>query len=153
MTWSSLEQVGNGYFYAVGNIKAKLSMIVAISKWGLNGRSFSSHGEVRVFQTIAKRKAILTSYSQDKGPGNLGVPLYHPSYFYKMAMEILWRTSSLTKIRNRGHSGFQPSFRDSSLPTWSQEKVFTWRNFTFFSLPMPNIWHWNIYICHLYNSI
>lgn len=32
MTWSSSERVGNCSFYAVGNFKAELSIMIAISK-------------------------------------------------------------------------------------------------------------------------
>lgn len=70
----------------------------------------------------------------------LGLPLCHPSYFYKIAMGTHIRTSSLTGIYNRPRdSGFQPCLRwqrgrrarcpSSYLFTWSWEEMFTLRNF------------------------
>lgn len=59
MTWSSSERVGNCSFNAVGNFKAELSIMIAISKWSSNGRSFSSQGDVRVFQQFQRGKRFL----------------------------------------------------------------------------------------------
>lgn len=110
------------------SIVKKLWIIIAISKWCLKGRSCSSQAAGRVFQTLSKRKAISTSYTQDRDPGT---PAFHSALIpsFTTLMGILSRILSLAWIYNRQrHSGFlrchgqqQARGPSSHLSTWSRE--------------------------------
>lgn len=161
MTWSSLERVGNSYFYAVGNRTVKLSIIIAISRWCLSGSSFSRQGDVSVFQVISKRKAMLTHYTQDTESSILGLLLSIPHIFIELWWETLSRASSLTGINSRRHSGYQPRFTNDrghnadiqAAPSYLiPRENFHLEKFYMFA---PNAYTWhekNVYTCHFYNS-
>lgn len=159
MTWSSLEWVGktifNSYFDAVGNIKAKLWIIIAISKWCLNGRSFSSRRARRLLSSF-REESNLTPYTQDKDPGIV----FHSAFFIFLPPcgGTPSRPLSLTRTYNgQRHSGFQPRILDgnracsqspgSHFSTWFWEKTFYLENLSFFcsvlTLGIKNIYMWH----------